>query len=239
MDAMNRITRAPSLMNGGRVLCLFQKWCGLSNLSYKKGKAMRRILVAFMIAILALFPSAAQAQDAEMAPAEETEEVTPEKAKKKPRADKLNYIGPTVGGIVPFDLKSVDKTTETRTLSEIDLDNAYVFGLTFGHIIGVTRNILAIELEWLFITGTDAQNDYFYTDRTAGNVQVNIDADITSRVLMLNVVARKPSGKTHPYGGLGAGWAWFEMENTRLIRPHGSTWASTGTNIDDKGDLGG
>jgi opacity protein-like surface antigen len=126
-------------------------------------------------------------------------------------ADDLNYLGVTLGDVRSKDLDSYDKTLPPNrvSLSDLDVSRAWLYGIRFGHMPERAKKMAAIEIEAFMITESDVEGENYYTDADYRNV--NADGDISVKAIMLNFLLKNPSGKIRPYGGLGLGWTWFDM----------------------------
>lgn len=179
-------------------------------------KTMRKLVVAFLVCSLTLFLSMVLAQDS--------------------NADNLNYFGVTFGDVRPMDLESNDKTLppDRVSLSDLDLSGAWLSGIRFGHMPERSKKMAAIEVEAFMITESDVEGKHYYKHSWGSNV--NIDADISVKAIMLNFLLRNPSGQIRPYGGFGLGWVWFDINVVLTMEP-GWWWPGTETETNDIGDL--
>lgn len=180
---------------------------------------MKRLVVAFLVSSLALFSSAVLAQDRNQG--------------------KNNYLGVTLGQVFPKDLDSDERYPDRVSLSDVELENGFIFGIKMGHnpkrLTHLEPLAIALELEAFTISGTDVEGESYYFHPFGSNV--DFEADLSIMALMLNVLLRDPYGQVHPYGGFGIGWTWFDMEDVKLALQPGWQWPDTSTNINKQGDL--
>ena len=90
-----------------------------------------------------------------------------------------------------------------------NLKGGYLIGLKAGYLPAVCKRILALELEYMF------QRNEFESIRSsgfeAGPMTVSAfnsktrDSNLQLHSLFLNIIARYPDGKIHPYVGVGPG----------------------------------
>ena len=185
----------------------------------ERQKMMKRLAVALLISSLALFSSAVLAQDRNQS--------------------KNNYLGVTLGQVLPKDLDSDERYPDRVYLSDVELENGFFYGIKIGHIpkrlSRTGRLALAVEVEAFMMDGTDVEGEYYYFHPWFS--KVDLDADTSIKALMFNVLLRDPYGRVRPYGGFGMGWAWFDMENAKLVMEPGWEWPHLPTNINEQGDL--
>jgi opacity protein-like surface antigen len=155
------------------------------------------------------------------------------------RQDKHNYVGVTLGQVLPKDLDSDERYPDRVSLSDVELEDGFFFGAKAGHRVQklgrVRQSPLAIELEAFVIPGTDIDGEYYYFHPWF--TTVDLHADVSIMALMFNVLLRDPYGQVHPYAGGGLGWTWFMMEDVKLVMEPGWEWPHQPTNINEQGDL--
>ena len=188
--------------------------------SYSHGKAeegMKALVHAFLVCSFTLFPSIALAQHTD--------------------SGKLNYFGVTAGGVFPGKLDSYARYPNHISLSDVDLKDGFMVSVRVGHTPEklARMSTIAIEVEAYMIGGADIEDEYYFTHSFGSNVY--LDADISVTAIMLNFLARDPYGQFHPYGGLGMGWTWFDVEDATLKLEPGYSWPAIGTRTNSIGDL--
>ena len=114
------------------------------------------------------------------------------------------YFGVCGGYVIPQAV-TLDDQYDTETGFDVKLKNGGMIGLTSGWINPFTNNIMAMELEYNYIFGTDldpskAVDGWGYFDGT-----INIHA------FLFNIKARYPNGPVHPYAGIGLGYSFFQL----------------------------
>ena len=185
----------------------------------KAEKMMKIVVITFLFSSLALFSSAVSAQD--------------------DRQDKHHYVGVTLGQVFPKDLDSDERYPDRVPLLDVELKDGLFLGVKVGHhpkkLARVRPLPLAVELEAFIISGTDVESEYYYFHPWF--TKVDLRTDISIMALMLNVLLRDPYGQVHPYGGVGMGWAWFTMEDAKLVMEPGWEWPHGPTRINEQGDL--
>ncbi len=103
------------------------------------------------------------------------------------------YVGLYGGWVMPEDLEPDDG-------ADIALDDSWALGVKFGYIIPQVK-WLAVELDYAYLAEQDLDRAGF-------------DGDFKASNLMVNLIARYPEGKIHPYIGAGLGWSWGELQAT-------------------------
>jgi opacity protein-like surface antigen len=104
------------------------------------------------------------------------------------------YVGLYGGYVMPDDLELEDDVDSV----DVSLDNSWMLGVKFGYIIPQVK-WLAAELEYFYMAEQDID--------LAG-----VDGDFKASNLMVNLIARYPEGKIHPYVGVGIGWSWGALK---------------------------
>lgn len=111
------------------------------------------------------------------------------------------YVGVSGGYVIPQSMTFSDPDSGTRN-ADVDLKNGYLFGLTGGYIVPSTKRIMAVEIEYNYIFGTNLDKD---------ETGSSLDGDVSMHALLFNVKARYPEGRFHPYAGFGLGWSFVEV----------------------------
>lgn len=114
------------------------------------------------------------------------------------------YLG-LVGGIsIPIETTKVEWTSSSGALQPRDLDAKMNYGFLYGFKVGwltpFTNRIMAVELEYNHLENK-------YDSASVEGLNGNMSGKISINQLMLNLLARKPTGKFHPYVGFGLGYA--------------------------------
>lgn len=109
------------------------------------------------------------------------------------------YVGVSGGYVMP----------QTLTASGVDfkLKNGYLAGVKAGWITPFTKKIMAMELEYNYIFGTD------FDSWNLGGSSGIADGTIKFHALLFNLKARYPEGRFHPYAGFGLGEAYLQRED--------------------------
>jgi opacity protein-like surface antigen len=122
------------------------------------------------------------------------------------------YVGPIYGYVIPT-IKNgaiIDPTTGTSIFPDYgpSLKDGYMFGAKIGWLTPFTKRIMAVEFEYNRIV-----NDF---DKANNILAPGLIADLQSRIqldlFMLNILARYPNGRFHPYIGGGAGYALVKID---------------------------
>ncbi len=103
------------------------------------------------------------------------------------------YVGLYGGWVMPEDL-------EPDAGPDVALKDSWALGAKFGYIIPQVK-WLAVELDYAYLAEQDVD--------VAG-----ADGDFKASNLMVNLLARYPEGKIHPYLGVGLGWSWGEVNSS-------------------------
>lgn len=105
---------------------------------------------------------------------------------------------------------------QTMTMSEpyyghtdTTLDNGGFVGVKSGWLTPFTRRIMALEMEYNYIFGTDF--DKGKVVNLAGEGSNTLDGTIGVHAFLFNVKARYPEGPIHPYAGVGLGYSYFQV----------------------------
>lgn len=129
------------------------------------------------------------------------------------QADTLGiYVGPIYGYVIPNSVSGaiIDPTDGTSIFPDYapNLKDGYMFGVKIGWLTPFTKRIIAVEFEYNRIV-----NDF---DKAKNFLAPGIDVDLQSRIqldlFMLNILARYPNGRFHPYIGAGAGYALVKID---------------------------
>ena len=117
------------------------------------------------------------------------------------------YIGVSGGYVIP----------QTMTMSEphygdtdTTLENGGFVGVKSGWLTPFTRRIMALEMEYNYIFGTDFDKSKVVNLAGWGPGAL-LDGTIGVHALMFNMKACYPEGPVHPYAGVGLGYAYFQV----------------------------
>lgn len=117
------------------------------------------------------------------------------------------YFGFSGGLVIP----------QTMTMSEpyygdtdTTLKNGGFVGVKSGWLTPFTRRIMALEMEYNYIFGTDFDKSKV-VDLAGWGPGALLDGTIRVHALMFNMRARYPEGPIHPYVGAGLGYSYFQI----------------------------
>ncbi|MCX5847903.1 MAG: outer membrane beta-barrel protein [Deltaproteobacteria bacterium] len=114
------------------------------------------------------------------------------------------YFGFSGGFVIPQTMRISDPDNSANYI-DTTLTNGYLVGVTTGWHTPFTRKIMAMEIEYNYMFGTDFdKNKILETGET-------FDGTIGVHALMFNLKARYPEGPIHPYAGAGLGWSYFQV----------------------------
>ena len=144
------------------------------------------------------------------------------------------YVGVFGGFVMPNDLE-VELGRDilfNNHYGDLNLDNTWMLGAKLGWIPAWAKGFLAIELEYHHIF------DQSYSDNLVsliGDV-VREEGDVKLDNILLNVLARYPKGRFHPFIGLGAGVSFFNISGREspptafgIFTPQGGSYDDTDT----------
>ncbi|MGD0278376.1 MAG: outer membrane beta-barrel protein [Smithella sp.] len=118
------------------------------------------------------------------------------------------YIGVSGGYVIPQTMTISDPNNGTAYSNSI-LENGFLVGITAGWITPFTQRIMTLEMEYNYIFRTDFDNDKaVYLSGKGYGTQ---DGSIRINALLLNLKARYPKGRFHPYAGFGLGYAYSQV----------------------------
>jgi opacity protein-like surface antigen len=120
-------------------------------------------------------------------------------------ADTTQFYAGIMGGyVIPDNMKVNFAQPNVISPNYIELNNGFLVGAKFGYNPNIAKKILAVELEY----------NYQYTglnkDTSTGRVLPS-NFNIDFHTLFLNVIARYPEGKIHPYVGVGGGLTYSQI----------------------------
>jgi opacity protein-like surface antigen len=93
--------------------------------------------------------------------------------------------------------------------ADTTLKNGYLAGVKAGWLTPFTKRIMAMELEYNYIFGTDFDNGK--NVNLMGKGFVTLDGTIKIHAILSNLKARYPEGRVHPYVGFGVGYSYFQV----------------------------
>lgn len=100
---------------------------------------------------------------------------------------------------------TISDPDNSANYNDVILKNGYLAGVTTGWNTSFTKGIMAMELEYNYIFGTDLDKV-----RAGGSEEV-ADGTVKIHALLFNLKARYPEGRFHPYAGFGLGWSYFDL----------------------------
>jgi opacity protein-like surface antigen len=117
------------------------------------------------------------------------------------------YVGISGGYVIP----------QTATMFEphyghtdTTLENGGFVGVKSGWPTPFTRRIMALEMEYNYIFGTDFDKSKVVNLAGWGPGAL-LDGTIGVHAFLFNIKARYPEGPIHPYAGAGLGYSYFQM----------------------------
>lgn len=119
------------------------------------------------------------------------------------------YVGVSGGYVIPQTL-TISDPDDSANYMDTTLKNGYLVGVTAGWLTPFTRRILALEMEYNYIFGTDFDKDKIVPDVMGGGAGT-LDGTIRIHALLFNAKARYPEGRFHPYVGFGLGYAYTQV----------------------------
>ena len=133
------------------------------------------------------------------------------------------YIGISGGYVIPSTMKFTDKDWTNSEAFNATLKNGVLGGVKAGWNTPFTNKIIAVELEYNYIYNTfDKDKIIVFTNGS----YMTLDGTIKINAGFVNLKARYPEGRFHPYVGGGAGYAYMVMgdvTNQRMyVSPGGS-----------------
>jgi len=142
------------------------------------------------------------------------------------------YVGLVGGYSIPgADTKAVWTAPNGNVIDfDTKLKNGFLYGFKAGWLTPFTNRILAVEFEYNHLESSyDRANLAYIYEGLDGEMRGKISLNL----LMLNLLARKPGGKFHPYAGFGLGYADVKVDdltflNTSLFSPLTFTGGSSG-----------
>ena len=113
------------------------------------------------------------------------------------------YVGVSGGYVMPQNLTTSNPDNSSAPVGIGTLKNGYLAGVTVGWLTPFTKRILAMELEYNYIFGTDYDKDTHNNETITGTINIHS--------LLFNLKARYPEGRFHPYAGFGVGYSYFQV----------------------------
>jgi len=129
------------------------------------------------------------------------------------------YIGVVGGYVMPQEMTMSDPSYYGPD-TDAELDDGFLVGFKTGWNTPFTRGIMALEMEYNYISGTDFDNSKLVDVFGEGLGTLNGDIDI--HAVLFNIKARYPQGRVHPYIGMGIGYAYFVMGDI-IAREYGGS----------------
>ena len=133
------------------------------------------------------------------------------------------YIGISGGYVIPQTLTISDPDSSFK-YTDATLKNGYLAGVTAGWLTPFTRRIMALEMEYNYIFGTDFDNGKIISVNLPQDLvgHGTFDGTIRIHALLFNAKARYPEGRFHPYAGFGLGYAYSQVGDITVRGPGGS-----------------
>ena len=135
------------------------------------------------------------------------------------------YVGVKGAYVIPQTMTIYSDNGNNFSM-DTKLKNGYLAGATVGWNTPFTNRILAVELEYNYIFGTDFDNGK--TISVMGQNAGTLDGTIKIHALLLNLKARYPKGRFHPYTGFGVGWSYMQLGDITETAPDGSVSIAPG-----------
>jgi len=129
------------------------------------------------------------------------------------------YIGVLGGYVMPQEMTMSDPYS-WRPDTNAELDDGIMVGFKVGWNTPFTRNIMALEMEYNYITGTDFDRNQVVN--AFGEGPGRMDGNLDIHAFLFNIKARYPEGRFHPYIGVGIGYAYFDVGDIRVADPYGT-----------------
>jgi opacity protein-like surface antigen len=126
------------------------------------------------------------------------------------------YVGISGGYVIP---QTMNVTDHDYSYIKMDtkLENGGFVGVKSGWMTPFTRRIMALEMEYNYIFGTNFDKDkIIYVNTLDGEGSGTLDGNIGIHALMFNMKARYPEGIIHPYAGFGLGYAFFQLDDITI-----------------------
>ena len=143
----------------------------------QKNHYMRLLLVVVFIGLMPLLPSLASAE---------------------------SYIGAQLGFTIPEDLGSVFATGGGARVSNLDLNNAFAYGVKGGHYFDRYK-WLGVEADF-YTTNPNLEGQTATATNPAGSIAFSPPGALMRvSTLAFSLMARYPGEKFQPYAGLGMG----------------------------------
>ncbi len=126
------------------------------------------------------------------------------------------YLG-LVGGVsIPSENTDAVFTwaSGNQQIFDTKMKSGFLYGFKVGWLTPFTNRIMAVELEYNHL-----ENKYDSASLRGTGLDGDMSGKISIHQLMLNLLARKPSGKFHPYVGLGLGYADVKVDSHDFSLP--------------------
>ena len=136
------------------------------------------------------------------------------------------YVGVSGGYVIPQTMTISDPDSSAKYM-DATLKNGYLVGIKSGWNTPFTKNIMAMEMEYNYIFGTDFDKDKIIPVEIHGVPgHGTFDGTIKIHALLFNLKARYPEGRFHPYAGAGVGYAYSQVGDVTVRGPGGSAIVS-------------
>ena len=138
-------------------------------------------------------------------------------AQDKPADTHGVYLGLIGGYSIPGNTSAIFTFSDGEVYSiDTKLKNGFLYGIKVGWLTPFTNRILAVEFEYNNLENKfsdfNAPGFPAYPYAVGGD----LSGKITMNLLMLNLLARKPDGRFHPYAGVGFGYADVKVDDMKL-----------------------
>ena len=117
------------------------------------------------------------------------------------------YVGVLGGMAIPpsMTMSVTDLTNSENERGDISMKRGWLGGAKVGYLTPFTNRILAAELEYNHLESNfDTKKQY-----EGGTLDGRIKMDL----VMVNLIGRYPSGRFHPYAGVGGGYANVKLND--------------------------
>ncbi|OGP66367.1 MAG: hypothetical protein A2W27_01155 [Deltaproteobacteria bacterium RBG_16_44_11] len=140
------------------------------------------------------------------------------------------YVGLVGGYVFPSNMGTTIAIAGGPTFNgDTTLNNGYLYGAKVGWLTPFTKRIMVIEFEYNHVTNRMDKLKNSGIESSDVDMSGNVNMD----VFMLNLLARYPQGRFHPYIGAGAGYALVKVDDSAAsvggsLIPGGYTGGSAG-----------
>lgn len=139
------------------------------------------------------------------------------------------YVGLIGGYPIPSNMGTSYTVSGVQTVTaDTALNDGYLYGAKVGWLTPFTKRIMAVEFEYNRISNSMNKLENISTYPLP--VNIDMTGNVKMDMFMVNLMARYPQGKFHPYIGAGAGYALVKVDDSTiyLIPLGGMTGVITG-----------